>query len=85
MINPAPNASIHPDSLSKWQANAAVLLPSKPDSRGDERDRRDRHPMEVPRDPWTERDGLEPGNAFVPRPADAVKTVHATVRPGLQR
>ncbi|WP_284315420.1 hypothetical protein [Labrys miyagiensis] len=41
--------------------------------------------MEVPCDPWTERDGLEPGTAFVPSPADAVKTVHATVRPGLQR
>ncbi|WP_284310393.1 hypothetical protein [Labrys miyagiensis] len=41
--------------------------------------------MEVPRDPGTEREGLEPGNAFVPSPADAVKTAHATVRPGLQR
>ncbi|WP_284313160.1 hypothetical protein [Labrys miyagiensis] len=41
--------------------------------------------MEVPCDPWTEREGLEPGNAFVPSPADAVKTADATVRPGLQR
>ncbi|WP_284311792.1 hypothetical protein [Labrys miyagiensis] len=43
--------------------------------------------MERPRDqdPWAEREGLEPGSAFVPPPVDAVKTADATVRPGLQR
>ena len=38
--------------------------------------------MEVPCDPWMEHGGLEPGSAFVPPPADAVKTADATVRPG---